>query len=39
MVKGLFKRYIDFLGFQPWTIWVYRVWEAPQGESPKDCRF
>ena len=26
MVKRLFKRYIDLLGFQPWTIWVYRVW-------------
>ena len=26
MAKRLFKRYIDLLGFQPWTIWVYRVW-------------
>ena len=26
MLKRLFKRYIDLLGFQPWTIWVYRMW-------------
>lgn len=26
MVKRLFRRYIQLLGVQPWTIWVYRVW-------------